>query len=452
MMMKVKTKINYKAIIICHYFFAFIIIYLFNTTFSHSKIEISINDGISEALPIAISEFNGDNLDSIEFGAKIKEVLVNDLENSGLFRVIDNEAFLEMPAFNKTPVFTNWRTINANMLLVVKVNLDRENNFVNVSYKLYDTFKEKEVENGEYKIVTDGWRRIAHKIANSVYKKFLGVEGYFDSRIIFISEKGDERNRIKRLAIMDQDGANFKFLTNGDELTLSPRFDPKSQRIAFMSYKNRKQPPKVYVLDLETGEQDLVGDMSGMTFAPYFAPDNNHIIMSLAKKGTTNIYEIDLNSRIKKELTSSSGGIDTSPSYSPDGNNILFNSDRAGARSQIYTMDRSGSNINRVSKGEGSYRTPTWSPDGKWIAFTKILSGNFYIGIMKPDGSDERLLTSSWLEEGPSWAPNSRTIIFSRQKRTGENKLYAIDIDGNNERLFYSPTNGSQPSWSAHLN
>ncbi len=450
--MKVKTKNNYKVIIICHYFFAFIIISLSNITFSHSKIEININDGISEALPVAISEFNGDNLDSIEFGAKINEVLVNDLENSGLFRVIDNEAFLELPAFIKTPVFANWRTINANMLLVAKVHLDRENNFVNVSYKLYDTFKEKEVENGEYKIVIDGWRRIAHKIANSIYKKFLGVEGYFDSRIIFISEKGDEKNRIKRLAIMDQDGANFKFLTDGDILTLSPRFDPKSQRIAFMSYKNRKRPPKVYVLDLETGEQDLIGDMSGMTFAPYFSPDNNHIIMSLAKKGTTNIYEIDLNSRIKKELTSSSGGIDTSPSYSPDGNSILFNSDRAGVRSQIYTMDRNGSNIKRISKEEGSYRTPTWSPDGKWIAFTKILSGNFYIGIMKPDGSDERLLTSSWLEEGPSWAPNSRTIIFSRQKRTGENKLYAIDIDGNNERLFYSPTDGSQPSWSAHLN
>jgi len=175
------------------------------------------------------------------------------------------------------------------------------------------------------------------------------------------------------------------------------------------------------------------------------------VIMSLAKKGTTNIYEIDLNSKVKKEMTNSSGGIDTSPSYSPDGKYILFNSDRAGASSQIYIMDRDGSNIKKISAGQGSYRTPIWSPDGKWIAFTKI-SGSFYIGIMKPDGSDERLLTSSRLEEGPSWAPNSRTVIFSRQKNTGENKLYAIDIDGNNERLFYSPTNGSQPSWSAHLN
>ena len=447
-----EKKINRKAIIACYYLVAFVLVYLFNANPSYSKIEINIDNGISEALPIAISEFDGNNLDSIEFGVKIRDVLVNDLENSGLFRVIDNEAFLELPSISKTPIFTNWRTINANMLLVTKVNLDRQNNFVDVSYKLYDVFKEKEVENGEYKIVIDGWRRIAHKIANSIYKKFLGVEGYFDSRVIFISERGDERNRVKRLAIMDQDGANFKFLTNGDELVLSPRFDTKSQRITFMSYKSRKNPPKVYVLDLETGKQDLIGDMSGMTFAPHFAPDNNHVIMSLAKKGTTNIYEIDLNSRVKKELTNSSGGIDTSPSYSPDGKYILFNSDRAGLRSQIYVMDRDGSNIKKISAGEGSYRTPIWSPDGKWIAFTKILSGSFYIGIMKPDGSDERLLTSSWLEEGPSWAPNSRTIIFSRQKNNGENKLYAIDVDGNNERLFYSPINGSQPSWSAHLN
>ena len=337
------------------------------------------------------------------------------------------------------------------MILVTKVNLDRENNFVKVSYKLYDSFKEKEVEKGEYKIVIDGWRRIAHKIANSIYKKFIGIEGYFDSRIVFISEKGDEKNKIKRLAIMDQDGANFKFLTTGDELILSPRFDMKSQRITFMSYKSRKNPPKVYVLDLETGNQDLIGDMAGMTFAPNFSPDNNHVIMSLAKRGTTNIYEIDLNTKIKKELTNIPGSIDTSPSYSPDGKNILFNSDRGGRKTQVYIMDRDGANVKKISNGEGSYRTPIWSPDGKWIAFTKILLGNFYIGIMKPDGSNKRLLTSSWFEEGPSWAPNSRTIIFGRQKRDGSNKIYAIDIDGNNERLIYTPTDGSQPSWSAHL-
>lgn len=447
--LKMKSKTEYNGIIAFYYFF--VLIYIFNITFSHSKIEININDGISEPLPVAISEFYAEDLYSIEFGAKIKEVLVNDLENSGIFRVIDNQAFVEVPEFTKIPVFTNWRTINANMLLVAKVNLDRENNFVTLNYKLYDTFKEKEVENGKYKIVINGWRRIAHKIANSIYKKFLGIDGYFDSRIVFISEKGNEKNMVKRLAIMDQDGANFKFLTNGDELVLSPRFDTKSQRITFMSYKNRKHPPKVYILDLETGEQNLIGDMPGMTFAPFFAPDNDHVVMSLAKEGTTNIYEIDLNSRVKKELTNSSGAIDTSPSYSPDGTKILFNSDRNGPRSQIYKMDRNGSNIKKISTGKGSYRTPVWSPDGKKIAFTKILSGNFYIGIMKHDGSNERLLTGSWFEEGPSWAPNSRTIIFSRQKKTGENKLYAIDIDGNNERLFYSPTNGSQPSWSSHL-
>jgi TolB protein len=428
------------------------LIFIYSTIISHSKIEINVSDGIYEALPVAVAEFEGENLDSIEFGIKIRDVLVNDLNNSGIFRIIENEAFLEIPTINKTPVFTNWRTINASMILIAKVNLDREKDFVEVSYILYDSFKEKEVEKGEYKIVIAGWRRIAHKIANSIYRKFIGVEGYFDSRIIFVSEKGDEKNRIKRLAIMDQDGANFKFLTSGNEFILSPRFDMKSQRITFMSYKNKKNLPKVYVLDLETGEQDLIGDMAGMTFAPNFSPDNNHVVMSLAKKGTTNIYEIDLNTKIKKELTNIYGFIDTSPSYSPDGKKILFNSDRGGRRTQIYVMDRDGQNIKKISSGEGSYRTPIWSPDGKWIAFTKILLGNFYIGIMKPDCSDEKLLTSSWLEEGPSWAPNSRTIIFGRQKRDGSNKIYAIDIDGNNERIIYTPTDGSQPSWSAHLN
>ena len=436
----------------CRYSIILCLIFIYSITSSYSKIEININEGIYEALPVAIAEFEGDNLDSIEFGIKIRDVLVNDLNNSGIFRVVENDAFLEMPSIIKTPIFANWRTINANMILVAKVNLDRENNFVYLNYKLYDSFKEKEVEKGGYKIVIDGWRRIAHKIANSIYKNFIGIDGYFDSRIIFVSEKGDEKNRIKRLAIMDQDGANFKFLTTGDELVLSPRFDMKSQRITFMSYKNKKKPPKVYVFDLETGNQDLIGDMAGMTFAPSFSPDNNHVVMSLAKKGTTNIYEVDLSTKIKKELTNISGYIDTSPSYSPDGKNILFNSDRGGRKTQIYMMDRNGENVKKISSGEGSYRTPVWSPDGKWIAFTKILLGNFYIGIMKPDGSNEMLLTSSWLEEGPSWSPNSRTIIFGRQKRDGSNKIYAIDIDGNNERLIYTPTDGSQPSWSAYLN
>ena len=430
-------------------FFLFVIVILANLQLACARIEVNIDEGISEAFPVAVAEFEGNNIDDIELGLKLREVIVNDLDKSGIFRVIDNEAFLEIPSNAKIPVFANWRTVNANMLLTAVVNLDREKNQVAVDYRLWDPFKEREVEKGTYKIAINGWRRVSHKIANSIYKRFLGVDGYFDSRIVFISEKGDEKHKMKRLAIMDQDGANFRFLTNNDEFVLSPRFDPKSQRVIYTSYKYKNKPAKVYILDLETGEQILICDMPHMSFAPRFAPDNNHAIMSLAEKGTTSIYEIDITTGIKTRLTSAFGAIDTSPSYSPDGKKIVFNSDRGRGRTQIYIMDRDGSNISKISNGEGSYRTPVWSPNGEWIAFTKILSGSFYIGVMKPDGSDEKLLTSSWLEEAPSWAPNSRTIIFSRQKRNGRSQLYAIDINGDNERFIYSPTDASQPSWSS---
>ena len=422
----------------------------FNPAFA--RIEINIDEGISEAFPVAIAEFEGNNIYDINLGTKLREVVINDLDKSGIFRVIDNEAFLEIPSNTKTPIFNNWRTINANMLLTTSISLDREKDQISVEYRLWDTFREKEVEKGSYRIIADGWRRVSHKIANSIYKKFLGVDGYFDSRIVFISEKGDEKDKIKRLAIMDQDGANFRFLTSGKEFALSPRFDPKAQRIIYMSYKHKNKPPKVYVLDLETGKQTLICDIPYMSFAPRFAPDNNHAILSIAKKGTTSIYEIEIPTGIQKRLTSIFGVIDTSPSYSPDGKKVVFNSDRGGGKTQLYIMDRDGINVHKISSSEGNYRTPVWSPNGQWVAFTKILLGSFYIGIMKPDGSDERLLTSSWLEEAPSWSPNSRTIIFGRQKRDGRSQLYAIDINGDNERLVYSPTDASQPSWSSHLN
>jgi TolB protein len=418
---------------------------------SHAKIEVDINEGILESFPIAVAEFEWEGLDSIEFAIKIRDVIINDLEKSGIFRSVSNEAFLEIASTTKPPVFENWRIINANMLLIASVHMDKVSKQLDIKYQLWDSFKELEVERGTYKIHVDGWRRISHKIANSIYKKFLGVDGYFDSRIVFVAESGNEMHKIKRLAIMDQDGGNFRFLTSADDLVLSPSFDTKSQRIIYTIYKNKNKTPKVYVLELESGKQKLVGDMVGMSFSSRFAPDNEQIIMSLANKGATNIWEVDLNTGIKTQLTKAvKGVIDTSSSYSPDGKNIVFNSDRSGS-THVYIMDRDGSNIKKVSMGLGNYRTPIYSPDGKNIAFTKIDNGKFYIGVMNTEGGNERLLTSSWLEEGPSWAPNSQTIIFSRTKSDGKNHLYAVDINGTNERKVDSPTEGSEPSWSSYL-
>lgn len=444
--MKKNARISIEAFLI------FVIALLLDINISNAELEIDIHDGTFDPFNVAITTFEGENEESNKYADKIRNTIINDLENSSLFRSISNDAFLEKPNVTTIPNFQSWKSINSELLLIGNVNVDVDTNKIEVRYKIWDPFKEIEVQRGSYKISIDGWRRISHKIANSVYKTLVGVSGYFDSRVVFVSEKGPELNKIKRLAIMDQDGHGFRFLTTGKDLVLSPRFDPKSQKIIYMSYKVRNQPPKVYILDLESGEQRVIGDIRGMSFAPRFSPDNDHAIISLAIGGTSNIYEIDLDTGEKIQLTNQKGFIDTSPDYSNDAKKIVFNSDRDFGRTHIYVMNRDGSDITKISGGDGSYRTPVWSPDGKWIAFTKILSGNFYIGIMKPDGSEEKLLTSSWLEESPSWAPNSNTIIFGRQKRDGKNQLYAIDISGHNERLIYSHTDGSQPSWSPYLN
>jgi TolB protein len=441
------TKNNFKALLL-----SFCIITLFKVE-SYARINIDINKGVFDPFPIAILDAQGNDLQSIDHGIKIRNVIINDLHNSGIFRIIDNNAFLESPTINTAPNFANWRVTNANLLLQLQVLYSNTGDTIQTFYKIWDISLEKLVESGSYKIEQKGWRRISHKIANSIYKRIIGVNGYFDSRIAFVSEKGDPRNKTKRLAIMDQDGANFSFLTGKSEYILSPRFNSKAQKIIYTSLNKGTDVSKVYILDLETGQKTLVGDnKKELAFAANFSPDQNKLILSLAYKGATNIYEIDLKTGERTALTNDRNLINTSPSFSSDGSKILFNSNLGGGKSQIYSMDSDGSNVTQISIGEGSYRTPVFSPDGEWIAFTKILLGKFYIGVMKTDGTDEKLLTNSLQEESPSWAPNSQTVIFNREDAAGHNKLYMVDISGYNEREVLCKTEASQPSWSANLN
>ena len=286
-----------------------------------------------------------------------------------------------------------------------------------------------------------------------IYERLTGEKGYFDSRIIYVAETGPKVDRKKRLAVMDQDGYGVKYLTLGNELVLTPRFSPTSQFVTYMSYY--KNLPRVYLLNIETGIQDLVGDFPGMTFAPRFSPDGKKIIMSFAQDGNSDIYTMDIKTRIVEKLTDHPS-IDTSPSYSPDGLQIAFNSDRSGFQ-QIYIMKSDGSNVKRISFGEGLYGTPVWSPRGDLIAFTKLYKNKFYIGVMRSDGSGERLLTENYYQEAPSWAPNGRVLIFYRETPTdvtgkgGGAKLWSIDLTGYNERLILTETDASDPSWSGLL-
>jgi TolB protein len=408
-------------------------------------VEIDVNNGNIEPLPVAITDF----LAGDQTGANISQVVEADLQRSGLFAPIEHSAFIEKISNpDIAPRFEDWKVINAQALVTGRVSKEADGR-LKVEYRLWDTFAGQQLAGEQFFTNPENSRRVAHIIADSIYERLTGEKGYFDSRIVFVDEEGPRNNRIKKLAIMDQDGANAQFLSRGDDLVLTPRFSPTRQEITYMSYAGGQ--PRVYLLQLETGQRETVGNFPNMTFAPRFSPDGQKVIMSLGREdGNSNIFTMDLRSRTTSRLTDTSA-IDTSPSYSPDGNQIVFASDRGG-RAQLYVMNSDGSNQKRISFGDGSYSTPVWSPRGDLIAFTKQSGGSFSIGVMRPDGSGERELTTGFHNEGPTWAPNGRVIMFFRQPAGAPGpSLYSIDLTGRNEQRIATPHFGSDPAWSPLL-
>ncbi|MEX2296120.1 MAG: Tol-Pal system beta propeller repeat protein TolB [Dongiaceae bacterium] len=415
-------------------------------TESRAEPVVDLTQPTLRPIPIAITDFFGATGPDGTFGADIARVVAADLERSGLFKPIDPQAFIQTPeSLRAQPRFGDWRVINAEALVTGTTTTEADGR-LKVEFRLWDVFGESQMTGLAYFSTPENWRRVAHIIADSIYKRITGEEGYFDSRIVYIAESGPQDRRVKRLAIMDQDVENHRFLTDGNNLVLTPRFSPSTQEITYLSYFNNR--PRVYLFNIETGQQEVLGDFPGMTFAPRFSPDGNAVIMSLAKSGNSDIYAMDLRTRSVSQLTDHPS-IDTSPCYSPDGSQIVFNSDRGGSQ-QLYTMSANGGNVQRISFGDGRYATPVWSPRGDLIAFTRIDRGKFYIGVMRPDGSGERLLTEGWLVEGPTWAPNGRVLAFFRQTPGGNGtvRLYSIDLTGHNERELITPLDGSDPAWS----
>ena len=428
---------------------------------AYALIEVDITRGNLNPLPIAVSPLSSDEnslseikkiLNLKDLGSEISIIVENNLKQSGLFNPLEKDAFLQKPDIaHLKPRFEDWKLIKAQALITGKVEIIDEN--LRVEFRLWDVLAAKEMLAIAFTTVPNNWRRVGHIITDKVYERLTGEKGYFDTRIIYVSEKGPKTQRIKKLAIMDQDGFNLKYLTLGNELVLTPRFNPTNQMVTYLSYF--RNLPRVYLLDIETGIQEVVGDFPGMTFAPRFSPDGKKIIMSFASDGNSDIYTMDLENRVVERITNHPS-IDTSPSYSPNGQYICFNSDRSGYQ-QIYVMRRDGSNVKRISFGNGLYGTPVWSPRGDLIAFTKLHKGKFYIGVMRTDGSGERLLTENFYQEAPSWSPNGRVLIFYRETKTDEKgegfsaKLWSIDLTGYNEREVSTKTDASDPSWSSLL-
>ncbi|WP_425471392.1 Tol-Pal system beta propeller repeat protein TolB [Thalassobius vesicularis] len=413
-----------------------------------APLRIEITEGVIEPLPYAVPDFVPENAAAAQVARDIARVVAEDLTGTGLFREIPASAHISKVTSFSSPVqFADWKAINAQALITGAVSLQSGGRLV-VKFRVYDVFAGQELGNGlQFAGTQDGWRRMAHKVADAVYSRITGEGGYFDSRVVYVAEAGAKDDRKKRIAIMDYDGANVQYLTDSTSIVLAPRFSPTGDRILYTSYETGF--PRIYVLDVASVGRRMLQDQPGtMSFAPRFSPDGRTVVYSLTQDGNTDLYTMDVASGRSQRLTSAPS-IETAPSYSPDGSRIVFESDRSGTQ-QLYIMSASGGEPTRISFGQGRYGTPVWSPRGDLVAFTKQHKGRFHIGVMRTDGSEERLLTASFLDEGPSWAPNGRVIMFTRETQgaAGTASLYTVDITGRNLKRVKTMGGASDPAWS----
>ncbi|MCC6009152.1 MAG: Tol-Pal system protein TolB [Rhodobacteraceae bacterium] len=408
-------------------------------------LRIEITEGVIEPMPFAVPAFVAENSAGQQYSDQLSRVISANLSNTGLFREIPASAHIaRITSFDAPVQYADWRAINAQALITGAVSV--QGNRMSVKFRLFDIVSGRQMGDGlQFQGSTDAWRRMAHKVSDAVYSRITGEGGYFDSRVVFVAESGPRENRVKRLAVMDQDGANVEYLTDGRALVIAPRFSPNGERILYTSYETGT--PRIYLMDLATMRRQVVGDQPGtMTFAPRFSPDGGSMIYSLSVGGTTDLYRLNLSNGQRLQLTNAPS-IATAPSFSPDGSRVVFESDRSGT-SQLYIMPANGGEARRISFGQGRYGTPVWSPRGDLIAFTKSHQGRFHIGVMRTDGSEERLLTASFLDEGPTWAPNGRVIMFTRETAGGDPALWSVDISGRNLRRIPTPGPASDPAWS----
>ena len=422
---------------------------LITTVAQSAPLRIEVTKGVIEPMPFAAPMFVAENTAAQKYAADLTKILSSDLTGSGVFREIPSAAHISnVTNFNAPVQFSDWKAINAQALITGAVSVS--GNKLIVKFRLFDVFAQTPLGDGlQFVATTSSWRRMSHKVADAVYSRLTGETGYFDSRVVYIAEEGPKDKRTKRLALMDYDGANVRYLTNANDIVLSPRFSPNAREVIYTSYETGA--PRVFLMNVDTLKRRILGDQPSMAFAPRFSPDGSKVVMSLSQGGNSDIYVVDVDGSNKRRLTNSPA-IDTAPSFSPDGSKIVFESDRSGGQ-QVYIMSASGGSAKRISNGSGRYGTPVWSPRGDLIAFTKLNKGRFHIGVMRTDGSREKLLTASFLDEGPTWSANGRVLMFFRETAgvNGAPSIYSVDVTGRILRKVDTPTFGSDPAWSGLL-
>ena len=420
---------------------------------ARAELKVDIVAGAAQPISIAVQKFEvGDGVRSKD-AAMMREVVEADLKRTGLFHIVNHDAFPEYVKMHGMPNFKSWAAIKAQVLVQAKV-VQLDGGQYQLDFFVWDVDGREQIEAQSLVATKKSARRLAHIMADAIYERLTGEIGYFDTQIVFIAETGPVHNRTKRLAIMDQDGYGMRYLSDKDTFVMSPHFSPNMQSIVFLSYYN--DDPMVWSLDLDTGEQRRLGMFGGMNFAPRFSPDGTRVAISLVKNGITHLYEYNIESKELRQLTFGNS-INTSPSYSPDGKKMAFNSDRSG-RQQIHVLDLETGEVERLTYGSGRYATPAWSPDGQFIAFTKMADDTFYVGIMDPRGRNEKILAGGWFMEAPSWAPGSRRVVYYETERHIDgieriSHIRSVDITGQNIYDIELPdgVNGVEPTWSPKL-
>ena len=420
---------------------------------AHAELKVDIVAGSLKPMTVAVQKFELVDGASSRDASMMHEVVENDLKRTGLFRIVNHDAFPEYVKMGKLPNFKSWAAIKTQVLVQAKLFKEPDGMY-RLEFYVWDIDGTQQVEAQSLVASRKSARRLAHIMADAIYERLTGEVGYFDTQIVFIAETGPVHNRTKRMAIMDQDGYGLRYLSDKDAYVMSPHFSPNMQSIVFLSYYN--DDPTVWMLDLDTGEQRKLGQFDGMTYAPRFSPDGTRVALSLVKRGISHIYEYDIESKKLRQLTFGNS-LNTSPSYSPDGKKLAFNSDRSG-RQQIHVLDLETGEENRITYGAGRYATPAWSPDGQFIAFTKIADDTFYVGIMNPRGRNEKILAGGWFMEAPSWAPGSRRLVYYETEKAIDgieriSHIRSVDITGQNIYDIELPdgVNGVEPTWSPKL-
>ena len=411
----------------------------------HAELQITVTEGTFRPIPIAISPFAGAGENST-VARNVTQVITDDLQSCGLFQIVNPAAYIQSTQeVMSNPRFEDWKVINTEALAGGLIH--DNGGKLQVDFRLFDIFAAKQLEGKS--MVTDhaNWRRVAHQIADAIYEKMTGDKGYFDTRVVYIAESGSEMERKYRLAIMDQDGENHQYLSSGNTRVLTPRVSHDKTKVAYVDFGRNDKTPNLRLYNLTTGRSESLGVVHGQKMSPRFSPNDDHIILSSAKDGATSLYKMDLGTKQLQKVTNNTSTIDVSPCYSPDGSQIVYISDQGG-KPQIYIKSTEGGDGTRISFGQGRYDNPIWSPRGDLIGFTRMRGGVFYIGVMRPDGSGERLLDSGYLLEGPTWSPNGREIMYTCQASAhGKSKICSVDIVGFNKRTVNIPGEGSYPTW-----